>query len=507
MRKTSLIRRFVIVTIALFLFQFPSVYAQQDAGLPTTPIWKNIITVLSKSHCSGQEQELSQFIAQFAKSHGADSVFTDTARTVLVRLRGNHGMEKYKPICLQVHLDMVCDSKSGAKDIFPRVLQRKGSLAMATGTTAGFDDGIGDASLLTIIEDTTITHGPLELLFTAGEESGFTGAQAFDYTKLKSRTIYNLDSEEEGILTIGSAGGARIEIKIPLKTFYKTGNFKQYAIKVSDLKGGHSGVDINKNRSNAIKIMAALLKELPKNVYLDGFVGGSAINTIPRFSGVFIWTTDTTFLKKFEDKEEEILRRFPERAKITIEETGVDHGSVKTKLLLLTPRSRKKLISFIEKLPHGVIKMESSDTSMVRTSNNVAQIDNTPAGTATIKCLIRSSSNKDIDSVIMVMQKQSIAAGGTATVLGKYSGWEPDFKSSLVQSTTDTYEQLFHKKMVVQTIHAGLECGLFAEKLPDAKIVSFGPTVTGAHTPDEATNIESVDLYWKFLLTIIQKKQ
>jgi dipeptidase D len=410
---------------------------------------------------------------------------------------------------------MVCQ-KGSQEDhkIFPIMFQKNGDMIKADGTTLGADDGFGVAALLALMSDTTIKHGPLELLFTTGEESGFIGATAFDFSQIKSRKIYNIDSEEEGILTVGSAGGVRMEIKMPFDYYVQAGAFDRYLISVSGLQGGHSGVDINRGRENAIRVLAKVLAKI-SHYYLESLNGGSAINTIPRSAEATVCTRDKAFITNVQNIINQLS--FSEKPTIVVEKIQLKNNG---KFLVMNQKDTKKMLALIKCLPNGVIKMEDGSTS-VRTSNNVAiinqsirldisnQIDSMDGnpGLLSIKCLLRSSSNRDIDSVLTVIKNSTFNAAENSilNIADRYPPWEPRFDSPLARKTIDTYQELFNKKMKIQTIHAGLECAVIAQKIPDAQVVSFGPTITGAHTPNETVEISSVNNYWKLLVALLNK--
>ena len=472
--------------------------------LQPAEVWRHFVTLCAIPRCSGSEDSIALFIGQLATDHGFET-FRHKSNDVLVRIPASHGFENYPWKCWQAHLDMVCQSKTGSPTaIYPIMLHREGQLIKASGTTLGADDGFGVAALMAIITDRSIKHGPLELLFTAGEESGFIGAAAFDYTLLKSKIIYNVDSEEEGILTVGSAGIGRMEINLPMHSSVIADNNHVYVIKVSGLKGGHSGFDINKGRANAIKVIVQILKAHPE-LNVVSISGGSAINTIPREAETIIATPlDKQSLQDLLNSIEKKITTKDTLEKIVFTLQDTTAGKA---VRVLNNIDKDSVISFISKLPNGMLAMEHGSTTLVRTSNNVS-IVNTHNDTVTVKCLSRSSSNKGIDSVKSIIEAETVITNpkAIAKLVGRYAPWEPNFDSPLVKTVTDTYEQLFHKKMIVQTIHGALECAVFAQNIPDAQIVSIGPTVFGAHSPDEAVKMKSVADYWNLVLALLIKK-
>jgi dipeptidase D len=521
MKSITIVRRSISATFAFLLLSCSISHAkqlQQKAGLsPQTTqnlqvikdlepaeLWQHFVTLCSIPHCTGSEDSIASFIGQLAIDHGFEN-FRHKSNDVLVRIPASRGFENYPWECWQAHLDMVCQSKTGSPTaIYPVMLHREGPLIKANGTTLGADDGFGVAALMALITDRCIKHGPLELLFTTGEEAGFVGATAFDYTLLKSRMIYNVDSEEEGIVTVGAAGIGRIEINIPVRSSVMADHNHVYAIKVSGLQGGHSGIDINKGRANAIKVIVQILKAHPE-LDVVSISGGSAINTIPREAETIVATTLDK--QSLQDALSGIEKKIA--AKDTVEKIvfTLQDTAAETVVQVLNSTEKDSILSFISKLPNGMLAMEHGSTTLVRTSNNVS-IVGTRNDTVTVQCLFRSSSNKDIDSVKSMIEAETVIANpkAIAKLVGRYAPWEPNFNSPLVKTVTDTYEQIFHKKMIVQTLHGALECAVFAQHIPDAQIVSIGPTVLGAHTPDEAVNIKSVADYWTLVLALLIKK-
>lgn len=477
---------------------------QTIKDLQPAEVWQHFVTLCSIPHCSGSEDSIALFIRHLATDRGFET-FLDKSNNVLVRIPASHGFENSPWKCWQAHLDMVCQSRKGSPTaIYPIILRREGQLIKATGTTLGADDGFGVAALMTLITDRSIKHGPLELLFTASEEPGFIGATAFDYTLLKSKMVYNVDSEEEGILTVGSAGIERMEINIPLLYSVMADNNHVYVFKVTGLKGGHSGVDINKGRANAIKVMMQILKAHP-DLNVASISGGSAINTIPREAQATVATPlDKQALQDaLSGIEKKIAAEYnAEKIVFTLQDTTA--GKV---VRVLNSTDKDSVLSLISRLPNGTLAMERGSTTLVRTSNNVSLVD-TRNDTVTVRCLIRSSSNKDMDSLKSIIEVETGLANPQAIAksVGRYAPWEPNFDSPLVKTVAGTYERIFHKKMIVQTIHGGLECAVFAQHIPDAQIISIGPTVFGAHTPDEAVDIKSVADYWYLVLALLTKK-
>lgn len=464
------------------------------------PLWKYFIDLCAIPRCPGNELAASQLVVDVATENHL-KFMRDSLNNVLVYLPASPGFENRPPICVQGHLDMVCETKAGSNIIFPLKLIQKGDTLNTTGSTLGADNGFGVSAMLTLMSEKN-QHGPLELLFTTYEEVGLVGAKGFDYSLLKSKLMYNVDSEEEGIVTIGCAGGAVMQITL-LPKFVDSGQPGcQYLIKVSNFKGGHSGSDIHLNHGNAIKVMTFVLSELKDFDFgLVALSGGSAINTIPRECEATIFLPDNEtqgFSESFERLKEEIFLKFPsEQPQITFEKI-LDIKAPK----IMRKLDQEKLLSILNKLPNGVMSMESRGQEMVRTSNNIGAVE-IHNDTLLVKMLFRSSSNAQIDSVIKVTEL--ISAGEKTEMIFRIPPWEPDFNAPLVAVAASIYKDIFQKELIAQTVHAGLESSIFYEKMPGIQIISFGPTIGKAHTPDEYVCIQSVEKFWDYLLALVKK--
>jgi dipeptidase D len=482
--------------------------SQAIEGLQPAIVWKYFAEIARIPRCSKHEEAMTKYVVETAQRLGLKAS-TDKFGNVVVRKPASAGKERVRSIALQGHLDMVCEKNKDkvhnfAKD--PIELVRKGNVLMANGTTLGADNGIAVATNLAIMEDRSLVHGPLEFLFTVDEETGLTGASNLAPGMLESRTLMNLDSEEEGHLYVGCSGGrdtlgtwkASLE-SVPAGT---TGA----VLKVTGLKGGHSGLEIEKGRGNAVKIINRVILQLaPLGARLASVDGGNKHNAIPREAEALL------FLPR--KRWEEAVAVVAQCNLVISAELGsvepdltITLAPTKKKGKVLAKQLQKRLCSTIAALPHGVTKMSADIPGLVETSTNVAVV-RTEKKSVVVATSQRSSVASEIEEIC-----ESVAAVldlGGAAVKGTdgYPGWKPNMNSEVLKLARSTYRQLFGKDPEVKAIHAGLECGIIGEKFPGMDMVSFGPTLDAVHSPDEKIYVDTVDRYWKFLLEILKNAQ
>ncbi|MGZ5479696.1 MAG: aminoacyl-histidine dipeptidase, partial [Candidatus Aminicenantales bacterium] len=378
----------------------------------------------------------------------------------------------------------------------------KGDWVYAQGTTLGADNGIGLASALAVMEDKTLVHGPLEFLFTVDEETGLTGANKIQKGFLKGKMLLNLDSEDEGIFTIGCAGGADSTLVLPLAR-KKAASKNLYKLHVHGLRGGHSGIDINQGRGNAIKLLARALDRAQATAKFEvvSIEGGSKHNAIPREAvavlacpPVQVRSLTTAITKAFD--------------KIKIEYKAVEPGLTFTmgaaagKDFALTQDCQHTLIDFLMTIPHGVIAMHPEIAGLVETSTNLA-IVKTGKKEFTVLCSTRSSVASALEATRDVIKSVCALAGAKAEFDNGYPGWMPNLDSPLLKKLKELYVKTFGKGAEVVAIHAGLECGIIGEKFPGMDMISFGPTMKNPHSPEEHVHIGSVEKFWKFLTAVL----
>jgi dipeptidase D len=469
-------------------------------------LWFYFAEICKIPHASRKEQQLAAWIMEKGKFFGLET-FTDAAGNVLARKPASPGMEKLPVVILQSHMDMVCEKNSNTNHNFdtdpirPRI---EGDWVKAHDTTLGADDGIGVAAMLAIMEAKDLVHGPLEFLFTSDEETGLTGAEGLQSDFLKGRILLNLDSEDDGELFIGCAGGKDTSIVLPFIKEQIPSGYKTVRIDVSGLKGGHSGDDINKGLGNANKILNRLLWDATGkfDIRLFVFDGGNLRNAIAREAFAIIAVPA--------DKEkafEEYVIAYETIAKSELKSTEptlkVVISSADTLSYCINSKSQQNLLNSLYACPHGVIAMSADIPGFVETSTNLASVktkdDHFLIGTSQ-----RSSVASAKDDVANMVASVFRLAGGTVTQGHGYPGWAPNSNSPVMHLTKQSYTNLFGQEPKVLVIHAGLECGLIGEKFPGMDMISYGPTIKGAHSPDERLLISTVTKFWELTLDVLR---
>ena len=476
-------------------------------GLKPPLVWKYFAEVATIPRCSKHEEAMTRYILETAKKLGLQGR-SDKFGNVVVVKPASPGKDRVRSIALQGHLDMVCEKNKEtvhdfAKD--PIELVRRGDVLMANGTTLGADNGIAVATNLAIMEDRSLVHGPLEFLFTVDEETGLTGASNLGRDFLASTTLMNLDSEEEGALYVGCSGGKDTVGVWKSATEASPAGCVAAELRVTGLRGGHSGLEIDKGRGNAIKIANRLIMEIAAlGARLAGIEGGNKHNAIPRETEALLfvpkkkWDATAGAVRACNDTIRAELGAVEPDLAITIEvKKGVNRGKVLSRAL------QKKLCMTIAALPHGVIKLSADIPGLVETSTNVAVIRTDRKG-VTIATSQRSSVASEILEICQTVAAVFTLGGAAATTGDGYPGWKPNMNSEILKVARATYKGLYGKDPLVKAIHAGLECGIIGEKFPGMDMVSFGPTLEGVHSPDEKIYIDTVEKYWNFLLAILR---
>jgi dipeptidase D len=474
-------------------------------GLKPSLLWKHFEQILKIPHCSGNEKALGDYIISVAKELNLDWK-RDKVGNVVTAKKATPGHEEADTVILQGHIDMVGEKNSDVEHDFNKdaiKAEIKGDWIQAIGTTLGSDNGIGLAASLAVMEDDSLEHGPLEFLFTVDEETGLTGATKIESGFLKGKKFLNLDSEDEGAFTIGCAGGADSEITLSLQR-KKSKDGEPYRLKIFGLRGGHSGIDIDQGRGNAIKLLSRILWQAMKE-YEFGLVhmeGGNKRNAIAReaWADLILDPAQSQDLSSFFQQAFDKIR-FEYKA-VEKDANCSFEKSDKQKEDPLTPESTKALINLIFTLPHGVIAMHPEMEGLVETSTNLA-IVNIHKDKAQIICSSRSSVASALEAV-----RNSIAASGElvgAKVVQPegYPGWTPNLQSPLLKTLKEVYQKIFQKEPEVGAVHAGLECGIIGEKFPGMDMISFGPTIEHPHSPEERVHTGSVEKFWEFLTGLL----
>jgi dipeptidase D len=469
-------------------------------------LWFYFGEICKIPHASHKEQQLASWIMKKGKAFGLETT-TDAAGNILSRKPATSGMEKLPVVILQSHMDMVCEKNSetvhnfDTDPIHPRI---EGEWIKAQDTTLGADDGIGVAAMLAIMEANNLVHGPLEFLFTSDEETGLTGAEGLQADFLKGRILLNLDSEDDGELFIGCAGGKDTSITLPFSKESFPLGFKALRIDVSGLKGGHSGDDINKGLGNANKILNRLLWEVYESfkLRLSFFDGGNLRNAIAReaFAVIAVPSDKAKSLEQYVLNFEAIVKT---EFKSTEPGLKLTIAATDNPTYCIDSKSEKILLNSLYACPHGVIAMSADIPGFVETSTNLASVktkeDHFIIGTSQ-----RSSIASSKDDIANMVSSVFQLAGGVVTQGHGYPGWAPDSNSPIMHLTKQSYIHLFRTEPKILVIHAGLECGLIGEKFPGMDMISYGPTIKGAHSPDERLLISTVTKFWELTLEVLK---
>ena len=464
-------------------------------------LWNHFAMLSAIPRKTHDETAVADYIVKIAKENKCD-VLRDKHNNVLIRVKATEGWENHPLLCLQSHMDMVTVPKNNYPGMFPLKLEltETGELR-AIGTTLGADNGIGLAAMLALVTEKNVQHGKLELLVTTVEEDGLEGAEKFDYSWLQSKTIVNLDSEEWGELFVGCAGGVVIHGSFVPTYINAPKGYTPYTIDVKGLLSGHSGLKIGLGRANAIKLLQLILSETSGYLHLVDISGGEKMNLIPFAASatVLIWDAKKDeFDRTFQDVLREINQMYPnESPQITYCESDINLVQVmdEESLFLLT--------TLIEKIPNGPLTLEPNSETLVQTSSNIGVVRTTDTGEVQFEIFSRSSVSLEIENVQKEIELFFKMYEGTTTVFMKFLPWEPQFDSNLVKYAVGVYKDTFNQEPKVVTIHAGLECALFFQKIPGVQLISFGPTIHGAHEIGEAVDVESVGEFWNFLCAFL----
>ncbi|MEA2055646.1 MAG: aminoacyl-histidine dipeptidase [Candidatus Thermoplasmatota archaeon] len=470
-------------------------------------LWKHFDEIRKIPRCSKHEEKIRKYVVDFAKKQNLEYK-VDKPGNVVIMKPASPGMEKKPTVILQGHMDMVCEKNSDVKHDFtkdPIKLKLNGDILTADGTTLGADDGIGIATSLAILEDKSLKLGPIEALFTFDEETGLTGAFALETDMLTGKILFNLDSEDWGILTVGCAGGGDTKIKLPFKTQPISGNMTSMKVKVSGLRGGHSGCDVLEQRGNALKLLTRMLWEAKNDYkfYITDLDGGDKHNAIPReaYARISIDELDKEkLISAIKSGGEDILgeiKPIDPNFKVTFEDIEKLHTT-------LTGESQNKMLNLIHGLPHGVDKMSYDIGGLVETSTNLATVhfnDKTVDIGMSTRSAIKSALQDFRDRINAI----ATLAGAEVTEDEPYPGWKPNLESKILKLSKKIYKEMYNEEPVVEAIHAGLECGIIGEKFGGMDMISIGPTIKYPHSPEEQVHISTVDKYYKYLLEILRR--
>ena len=469
-------------------------------------VWNHFEEICKYPRPSKKEEKIAAHIVSVGERLGLETT-KDKFGSILIRKPAAPGFENRKTVVLQSHIDMVCEKNRGVEHDFdndPIQPYIDGEWVKAKGTTLGADNGIGVAAALAVLESKDFQHGPIEALFTLDEETGLTGANSLKKKWLKADVLINMDSEEEGSLYIGCSGGVNTRASFKVKPEKAPKNTLAFELKVMGLKGGHSGLEIQVGRGNAVKLLVRLLYSYGKNneYEIASIEGGNKHNAIPReaFAKVVIPKKDEKIFKKFVKKFDETVK-----AEFISVEPDLTVGIEKLKGVekVFNPKLRKNLINALYAVPHGVIKMSPDIPELVETSTNLAVVT-TEGKHVNIVTTQRSSVASEINDIRDMVSSVFELAGAEILYNDGYPGWKPDINSEILNVFKKTFTDLYGKEPEVKAIHAGLECGIIKEKYPEMDMISFGPTMFGVHSPDERLKIDTVPKFWEQLVKVLE---
>ena len=478
-------------------------------NLQPKSLWENFYSLTQIPRPSGKKEEISAFLANYGRSLGLETI-VDEIGNVIIRKPASAGYENHPGVILQGHMDMVPQKNSDKvfdfeKDPIEAYVEDNGEWVTANGTTLGADNGIGVATAMAILADKNVVHPPLEACFTVDEETGMSGAFALKGGLLQGKTLLNLDSESEGELYMGCAGGVDTTARFDFEPVETEEGDVALRVSIKGCKGGHSGCDINLQRANAIKLLFRFLKDAVANyeARLAYVEGGSLRNAIPREASAVI-TIPADGLDEMKqlvaDYEDLFIREF-DGVEDNISFTAEDVECPKTEL---PEDTQDFLIHAITLCPHGVYRMIPEMPDIVETSNNLAMIgmDNNQI---TVMCLTRSSVESRKEELRQIIQSAFALAGAETEFTGSYPGWKPNLHSHILEVMKGVYQKEFGNTPRIITIHAGLECGIIGRNYPGMDMISFGPTIEHPHSPDERVNIATVQKFYHFLLATLKE--
>lgn len=470
-------------------------------------LWNYFGEILEIPRPSKKEEKIAAYLLEFGKKHGLETL-RDEIGNVIIKKPATAGKENVQSVVMQSHIDMVCEKNSDKVHDFdndPIEAYVEDGWVTANGTTLGADCGIGVALSLAILESDTIEHGPIECLFTVDEETGLTGAFGLDPEILKSKIMLNLDSEDDGLIFIGCAGGRDTVAEMP----YKKENVPQghipYKVSVTGLKGGHSGDDIEKGLGNANKILNRALWNAANDfgLLVSDFDAGNLRNAIARegFAIVMIPEENAASFESYISSFDKIMKD-----ELHVTDPGVSVACKKTDMpaFIIDSKTQENLLKGIYACPHGIIAMSQDIDDFVETSTNLASVK-FKEDVIEITTSQRSSVESAKEDICAMVASALQLAGFTTRHTDGYPGWKPNPGSEIVDITAKVYEDLFKEKPEVLAVHAGLECGLIGDKYPEMDMVSYGPTIRGAHSPDEKIEIKAVERFWEMSLEILSR--
>jgi dipeptidase D len=476
-------------------------------NLEPKALWNNFADLNAVPRPSKKEERVIEFIKKFGESLGLPTKVDETGNVIITK-PASAGMENKETVCLQSHLDMVHQKNNDTNFDFNTQgieMYVDGDWVKAKGTTLGADNGIGVSSIMTILASKDIVHPPLEALFTIDEETGMTGATGLKGGILKAGILLNLDTEDDHELTIGCAGGVDVTANGTYEEENAPTGMMAYQLTLKGLTGGHSGMEIHLGRGNANKLINRILFQATEKfgIRISSIDGGGLRNAIPRESKseIRVSKDQEAAFKKFIDEETAALKKEYITTDPNLQvllETSNNTGQV------LDKKFQDKLLRAIYACPNGIFRMSPDIKDLVQSSNNVARVL-VKDSSYTIQNLTRSSVDSEKMDVARSLQSACELAGARVDFKGSYSGWTPKPETPIVKLMSDLYREMFQKEPLVDACHAGLECGIIGTNYPNMQMISFGPNILGAHSPDEKVQISSVQKFWKYLLETLKR--
>ncbi|MFK5981679.1 MAG: aminoacyl-histidine dipeptidase [Flavobacteriaceae bacterium] len=473
-------------------------------NLEPKALWNNFADLNAVPRGSKKEERVIEFMKNFGNNLGLET-FEDDVRNVIIRKPATPGMENRKGIVLQSHIDMVHQKNNDTDFDFDTQgieMYVDGDWVRANGTTLGADNGLGVATIMAILESNSIAHPSIDALFTIDEETGMTGAIGLKGGILQGEILLNLDTEEDDEIGVGCAGGVDVTATKSYNPIEVPNNSVTYKVTVKGLQGGHSGMEIHLGLGNANKMMNRILTETYNVMNIASLLGGSLRNAIPRESNsMVVVSNEDEFLSGFEKMKSEIITEYAHLEKdITI--TAVKQDSLPE--TMMDSETQSLFLKAVHGAHNGVFRMSPAIEDLVETSNNIAKIS-VAEGNITIECLTRSSVDSSKDNMVNTLKAVFELAGFSVNLAGDYPGWAPNMDSAILKVLDGLYEKLNGEKANVAACHAGLECGILGTNYPEMDMISFGPTIKGAHSPDERANIPSTQKFWNFVLEILKE--
>jgi dipeptidase D len=468
-------------------------------------VWRHFHTLTLIPRPSGHEKKAREFLAAFGRGVGLEAI-EDQAGNVIIRKPATPGMEKRMGVILQAHIDMVPQKNADTEHDFrhdPIETVVDGEWVKARGTTLGADNGLGLAAALAVLESDNIPHGPIEALFTGNEEAGMTGARGLRPGVLKGGILMNLDSEDEGELFVGCAGGLDAVATFSVLEQPPPPDHKGFRLTVSGLRGGHSGMDISLGRGNANKVMNRLLHDARDRhgLLLGSIEGGSLRNAIPResFAHVALPATNTA---SFQESFEALAATIRNELSSTEPDLHIEAIPAEIPETVIDDETCSRLLRAVHACPNGVMRMSDTMEGLVETSNNLA-IVRSSQGAVRVECLLRSSVDSAREELSAMIDSVFSLAGATTSFEGGYPGWKPNPGSPILKVMIAVYKEKFGMEPHIRAVHAGLECGILGGSYPGLDMISFGPTIRHPHSPDEKAEVASVGRFWEFLVATL----